>query len=653
MTTVPAGKKVNQLDSTGTLQDSDQFYVSRGPYDLAATYLQIQNYNLGVTNSVNETITSKLQQVVSVQDFGATGDGVTDDTTAFKNAIAYCITGQIELFVPAGSYVITDTLNIAIGTQIRGETTFQSIRQFSPLPTSSTILFQPATAKPLFVATGTAYSGFRFYYSIQGLHLKGNSTNSSGNSTLALDLEGVIYSSFQNMGIEGFVTPIKCSATINNRFVNIFALGITQSVLYAGSTETTDVWEQCTFNGGDNGITFSGSSINIRFSNCLFESINKYGMDIAMECQNILVENCYCENVPLANTSTNCMFRVGHSGSALVTQNNLIVIGGMYAGRNAGAVGAFIDADYCSGIIVQGVSVSRFTTGILTSANTLTYGIVVNGIVWLSVTTLISDATKVSGTYGHAVINAGNGNVQDAIVRNMTALNNGTIGNLLCGVVTPPSTSFAPNADNTYTCGTSGARWSNIYGVIVTGTTGSFSGTVTGNNLVATNNATVGNLLCGTVTPPSTYFAPSTDGAINLGLSNLRWATVYATTGTINTSDETEKQQIEGISEDVLRAWAKVDFYKFKYNEAVETKGNDRARWHFGLMAQRVKEAFESEGIDAFEYGLLCYDEWEITPEIKDKKGKVTQEAVLGKRYGIRYEEALILECAYLRSKLK
>ena len=47
----------------------------------------------------------------NVQDFGATGDGTTDDTQAFKRAIAATENGT--LFVPAGRYKITDILKIA------------------------------------------------------------------------------------------------------------------------------------------------------------------------------------------------------------------------------------------------------------------------------------------------------------------------------------------------------------------------------------------------------------------------------------------------------------------------------------------------------------------------------------------------------------
>ena len=155
-----------------------------------------------------------------------------------------------------------------------------------------------------------------------------------------------------------------------------------------------------------------------------------------------------------------------------------------------------------------------------------------------------------------------------------------------------------------------------------------------------------------------------------LGDSGQRWSVVYAGTGTINTSDERLKQQISYDLAPELKAWAKVNFCKYKFNDAVEIKG-DGARWHFGVIAQEVKAAFESEGLDPFAYGILCYDEWdseeevldEVLHDVLDDDGNVVdvvKTVVIvnnkrdsGNRYGVRYEEALILECAYLRSKIK
>ncbi len=154
--------------------------------------------------------------------------------------------------------------------------------------------------------------------------------------------------------------------------------------------------------------------------------------------------------------------------------------------------------------------------------------------------------------------------------------------------------------------------------------------------------------------------APGEDNKTNLGAAYNRWKQVFAATTTISTSDEREKTHIDNIQPALFQAWEKVQYKQFLFKDAYSEKG-DNARIHIGLIAQQVKEAFESEGLDAFRYGLLCYDAWEdeynfITEnEGDDTEIQATRELVhsAGNRYGIRYEEALALECAYLRWKLE
>lgn len=60
-----------------------------------------------------------LPQAANVKDFGAVGDGQTDDTKAFQAALAATKSGA--LFVPPGRYVITDYLRISrSGVVLRG-----------------------------------------------------------------------------------------------------------------------------------------------------------------------------------------------------------------------------------------------------------------------------------------------------------------------------------------------------------------------------------------------------------------------------------------------------------------------------------------------------------------------------------------------------
>ena len=162
------------------------------------------------------------------------------------------------------------------------------------------------------------------------------------------------------------------------------------------------------------------------------------------------------------------------------------------------------------------------------------------------------------------------------------------------------------------------------------------------------------------------FIGPANDNVTPAGSVSLRYTELFAANGTVNTSDERVKEQISEINPALLRAWSKVNFCQFKFKDAVAKKG-EAARLHIGVIAQQVKRAFESEGLDPFAYGILCYDKWEEEPEIikewpdvLDKDGNIVKQGgkmfvqnylAGGELYSIRYDQALALECAYLRSK--
>ena len=65
-------------------------------------------FNAAISGSINRTAQAKMAEVPSVLDFGAIGDGVTDDTAAFN--AAWAATNPQAVYVPAASYAITGTV---------------------------------------------------------------------------------------------------------------------------------------------------------------------------------------------------------------------------------------------------------------------------------------------------------------------------------------------------------------------------------------------------------------------------------------------------------------------------------------------------------------------------------------------------------------
>jgi hypothetical protein len=388
-------------------------------------------YNPAGVGAVATNVQAKLRQTVSVADFGAVGNGVADDTAAIQAGITACVASGNILYMPAGTYLVTDTLNCPTKTMIVGQH-----RSMSAIDNGTKILFQPTTVKSLFSTgpTGTFKDG----YSFENLYIVGNSTTSTGNSFRAFDLIKVIKSTFRNMRIDGFRAAFRVEASIMNRFEFIqMANHYLYCIHYTGDVATTDVWEQCYISNAPIGVQTDGINLGIRFNNCAFESLTTYGVNLVKESYSWIFQNTYVEDVPTANVATNAMWRVGYDGATLSGTPQLLIDGGYIAGRNAGLVGSLLDVDFTDGVTLGGFIAARYTNIVKTSANTQTNQIVASGWTAASVSTMVTDATKVSGYYPIGVYNSGTRNLQTA-----------RFANILTGPLTLDSGAAATTAGN-------------------------------------------------------------------------------------------------------------------------------------------------------------------------------------------------------------
>jgi len=222
-----------------------------------------------------------------------------------------------------------------------------------------------------------------------------------------------------------------------------------------------------------------------------------------------------------------------------------------------------------------------------------------------------------------------------------------------------------------------------VTGELVFGTAGDDIGVVSGKLTINSAGSNLVFSVGGTteVNIDGTHMYPQADDNFDLGASGNRFDDIFATNGTIQTSDRNEKQDIAALTSAEMLVAKRISalFKTFRWKNKVAAKGND-ARTHSGIIAQDVQAAFTAESLDAGDYSLFISSTWwetqtevpavEAVDEVTDEDGNVTTEAVEAKdaytrtdnydtedaapsgstsrtRLGIRYPELLSFVAAY------
>ena len=124
-----------------------------------------------------------------------------------------------------------------------------------------------------------------------------------------------------------------------------------------------------------------------------------------------------------------------------------------------------------------------------------------------------------------------------------------------------------------------------------------------------------------------------------LGSSSYKWKNIYATNGTIQTSDRNAKKNIKDVDDRYIKLFDLVR--PVTYQLLV----GDRI--HTGFIAQEVEEAMEKVGLTAEELGFFCKD---IKVEVvQGEDGNEYEKEILDENgnpvyiYSLRYEEYIAI----------
>jgi len=224
-------------------------------------------------DATQRTLQTKLDERVSVKDFGAKGDGSTDDASAINKAlekIYYNAADKTDprsrqiLFFPAGQYNITSAIKIPTYAHLVGE------------GQDKTILYKTGSGNHLAVTVDNAGQG------------DGTIGNSSAVTPKNISIEGITFK--QGTAKQGLSIDSTTSLYVRNcKFQGTYASGGADSgdVEFASSAAVTNrstdalpssnvVFEQCTFTKFMRLVEFSEDITSVRFRDCDF-SVAYYG----------------------------------------------------------------------------------------------------------------------------------------------------------------------------------------------------------------------------------------------------------------------------------------------------------------------------------------------------------------------------------------
>lgn len=265
---------------------------------------------------VAQSLQSWLDQWASVKDFGAVGDGVTDDTAAINRALfqLFCreVNPQIRrsLFFPAGVYRVNETIIIPPFATLYGEGADNSVIVMAAGNDSALRAYVARTGDSL-QQTG-ANIGSNGALLPQYVTISNMGFETEDNAVDVFLVEDAVNCKFESVNFMGPLTTLNLDTDIDNiagvRFASSASL-VTQSITF----------DKCTFFGLTFGINTDEKIKGIIVSNSRFDTLYKgivlgeapvLGGPTGFRVVHNFFDNIYSEGIRIGDISLNA---TGHN----------------------------------------------------------------------------------------------------------------------------------------------------------------------------------------------------------------------------------------------------------------------------------------------------------------------------------------------------
>ena len=245
------------------------------------------------TGAQLRTVQSKLRDVVSVKDFGAVGDGITDDTAAIQAAINFCTNlsnRRQTLYFPANNaaafYKITAPLVVNGRLNIVGDGEF------------STLIYAVGmTSGQFMIDFNNDAADVVYFGGMSQITLRSDNAQPT-----AIRLRNGSYWTFKNVHMYGVTTGIYITGTacFSNFFEEVTGYAISSYTVqmdnFTGGGQYMFVG--CTFNGSDGFyLANTAATDSLAFYDCNFEQCITTDMYIAGSVRGLTVSGCRSEGL--------------------------------------------------------------------------------------------------------------------------------------------------------------------------------------------------------------------------------------------------------------------------------------------------------------------------------------------------------------------
>lgn len=310
--------------------------------------------------AVARTVQGKLRDVVSVKDFGASGDGVADDTAEIQAAINYCQSSKCALYFPAGTYNIS--ANLVIPLSGTGQTNAQKFRMFGAGKQRDTSMIKAVNVGVTKIVQCSSTAGNNdFLLEIDRLCLNGNSIAQYGVHGIAIQHLSMNYCWVQGCTEAGFYGTGSISGGYCNEFRDSTFYQNKIGMVLGGAVNQT-LLDHCKFWGNEIGLDLITTQA-VKLDNSMFESNTVVGARILGNA--VTFDTCYFENnstvgIVFTTPSTTVkadIYIKGGSGNSILeisSPSKSVAIRNCFTQVGDSANGCFVFAAAATGLVLEG-----------------------------------------------------------------------------------------------------------------------------------------------------------------------------------------------------------------------------------------------------------------------------------------------------------